>query len=59
MGLSERHSQCLSYFAEIEQGAFSPGRTIDGWALSADPVLQSRSFSYGGRYCSAKERIVF
>lgn len=38
-----------SYFAEIEQAAFSPGRLVDGWALSADPVLQSRSFSYPGR----------
>ncbi|KAI0074272.1 catalase-domain-containing protein [Panus rudis PR-1116 ss-1] len=35
-----------NYFAEIEQAAFSPARTVDGWALSADPVLQGRSFSY-------------
>ncbi|KAI0784110.1 catalase-domain-containing protein [Abortiporus biennis] len=35
-----------NYFAEIEQAAFSPARMIDGWALSADPVLQARSFSY-------------
>ncbi|CAL1710212.1 unnamed protein product [Somion occarium] len=35
-----------NYFAEVEQAAFSPGHLVDGWALSADPVLQSRSFSY-------------
>jgi catalase len=40
----ERHS----YFAEIEQAAFSPGRTVPGWEPSADPVLQARLFSYGG-----------
>ena len=38
----------LSYFAEIEQAAFSPGRTVPGWEPSADPALQSRLFSYGG-----------
>ncbi|KAJ3542899.1 hypothetical protein NM688_g5925 [Phlebia brevispora] len=36
-----------NYFAEIEQLAFSPGRTVPGWEPSADPVLQSRLFSYG------------
>ncbi|KAI0696337.1 catalase-domain-containing protein [Cytidiella melzeri] len=36
-----------NYFAEIEQAAFSPGRTVPGWEPSADPVLQSRLFSYG------------
>ena len=35
-----------SYFAEIEQAAFTPSHTVDGWAPSADPVLQSRLFSY-------------
>ncbi|KAI0649743.1 catalase-domain-containing protein [Trametes meyenii] len=35
-----------SYFAEIEQAAFSPSNMIPGWAASADPVLQARLFSY-------------
>ncbi|KAA1477789.1 catalase [Dentipellis sp. KUC8613] len=35
-----------NYFAEIEQAAFSPSHTIPGWEPSADPVLQSRLFSY-------------
>ena len=37
-----------SYFAEIEQAAFTPSHTVDGWAPSADPVLQARLFSYSG-----------
>ncbi|KAI0340276.1 catalase-domain-containing protein [Trametopsis cervina] len=36
-----------NYFAEIEQAAFTPGNTVPGWAISADPVLQARVFSYG------------
>ncbi|KAI0088364.1 catalase-domain-containing protein [Irpex rosettiformis] len=36
-----------NYFAEIEQAAFSPGRTVPGWEPSTDPVLQARLFSYG------------
>ncbi|KAI0672137.1 catalase-domain-containing protein [Trametes maxima] len=35
-----------SYFAEIEQAAFSPSNMVPGWAASADPVLQARLFSY-------------
>ncbi|OSC99328.1 catalase-domain-containing protein [Trametes coccinea BRFM310] len=35
-----------NYFAEIEQAAFSPSNMVDGWAPSADPVLQARLFSY-------------
>ncbi|KAK4701246.1 catalase, partial [Phenoliferia sp. Uapishka_3] len=35
-----------NYFAEIEQIAFSPSHTIPGVEPSADPVLQSRLFSY-------------
>lgn len=35
-----------NYFAEIEQLAFSPGHVIPGIEPSADPVLQSRIFSY-------------
>ncbi|EKM57300.1 uncharacterized protein PHACADRAFT_254998 [Phanerochaete carnosa HHB-10118-sp] len=37
----------VNYFAEIEQAAFSPGRTVSGWEPSTDPVLQARVFSYG------------
>ncbi len=37
-----------SHFAEIEQVAFTPSHVVDGWAPSADPVLQARLFSYPG-----------
>lgn len=36
-----------NFFAEIEQAAFCPSNTVPGWEPSADPVLQSRLFSYG------------
>jgi len=35
-----------NYFAEIEQAAFSPSHLVHGIEPSADPVLQSRLFSY-------------
>ncbi|TDL22479.1 catalase [Rickenella mellea] len=35
-----------NYFAEIEQSAFSPSHVVPGVEPSADPVLQSRLFSY-------------
>ncbi|KKA29778.1 hypothetical protein TD95_005170 [Thielaviopsis punctulata] len=35
-----------NYFAEIEQVAFSPAHMVPGVEASADPVLQSRLFSY-------------
>ncbi|KAI0777595.1 catalase [Trametes elegans] len=35
-----------NYFAEIEQAAFSPSHLVPGIEPSADPVLQSRLFSY-------------
>ena len=35
-----------NYFAEIEQVAFNPAHLIPGIEPSADPVLQSRLFSY-------------
>ena len=38
--------QAENYFAEIEQVAFSPSHTVPGVEPSADPVLQSRLFSY-------------
>ncbi|GAP91612.2 putative catalase [Rosellinia necatrix] len=36
----------VNYFAEIEQVAFSPSHLVPGIEPSADPVLQSRLFSY-------------
>lgn len=35
-----------NYFAEVEQAAFSPANTVPYMEPSADPVLQSRLFSY-------------
>ncbi|ODQ66805.1 peroxisomal catalase [Nadsonia fulvescens var. elongata DSM 6958] len=35
-----------NFFAETEQVAFSPSHTVPGMEFSADPVLQSRLFSY-------------
>ncbi|KAF9649596.1 catalase [Thelephora ganbajun] len=35
-----------NYFADIEQAAFSPSHLVPGIEPSADPVLQSRLFSY-------------
>jgi catalase len=35
-----------NYFAEIEQAAFSPSHLVPGIEPSADPVMQSRLFSY-------------
>ncbi|ODQ65976.1 catalase-domain-containing protein [Nadsonia fulvescens var. elongata DSM 6958] len=35
-----------NYHAEVEQAAFSPSHTVPGIEPSADPVLQSRLFSY-------------
>ena len=35
-----------NYFSEVEQAAFSPSHLIPGIEPSADPVLQSRLFSY-------------
>ncbi|PWN52055.1 catalase-like protein [Violaceomyces palustris] len=42
----------LNYHAEVEQAHFSPSNMVEGWEASADPVLQSRLFSYNdaGRY---------
>lgn len=35
-----------NYFAQVEQATFSPAHTVPGIESSADPVLQSRLFSY-------------
>ncbi|KAI0102688.1 catalase-like domain-containing protein [Nemania sp. FL0031] len=40
------NENATNYFAEIEQVAFSPSHLVPGIEPSADPVLQSRLFSY-------------
>ncbi|KAI9648771.1 hypothetical protein NHQ30_003411 [Ciborinia camelliae] len=40
------HENATNYFAEIEQVAFNPAHLVPGLEPSADPVLQSRLFSY-------------
>lgn len=40
------NENAANYFAEIEQVAFSPSHLVPGIEPSADPVLQSRLFSY-------------
>ena len=40
------NENAANYFAEIEQAAFNPSHMVPGIEPSADPVLQSRLFSY-------------
>ena len=40
------NENAVNYFAEVEQVAFSPSHLVPGIEPSADPVLQSRLFSY-------------
>lgn len=40
------NENAINYFAEIEQAAFTPSHMPPGIEPSADPVLQSRLFSY-------------
>ncbi|KAI4180409.1 MAG: hypothetical protein LQ346_007000 [Caloplaca aetnensis] len=40
------NENAVNYFAEIEQIAFNPSHMVPGIEPSADPVLQSRLFSY-------------
>ena len=40
------NENAVNYFAEIEQVAFNPSHMVPGLEPSADPVLQSRLFSY-------------
>ncbi|KAI1407968.1 heme-dependent catalase [Hypoxylon sp. FL1857] len=35
-----------NFFAESEQSAFSPTNIVPGWALTPDPILQTRSLAY-------------
>ena len=46
VGTFTLNENAKNYFAEIEQVAFSPSHLIPGIEPSADPVLQSRLFSY-------------
>lgn len=40
------NENAMNYFAEIEQVAFAPSHLVPGIEPSADPVLQSRLYSY-------------
>lgn len=46
IGEFELNENAENYFAEIEQLAFNPAHMVPGIEPSADPVLQSRLFSY-------------
>ncbi|KAL8788039.1 MAG: hypothetical protein Q9195_007505 [Heterodermia aff. obscurata] len=46
VGRFELNENAKNYFAEIEQIAFNPAHMVPGIEPSADPVLQSRLFSY-------------
>jgi catalase len=46
LGKIELNQNVENYFAEIEQVAFNPAHLVPGFEPSADPVLQSRLFSY-------------
>ncbi|CAO1612623.1 unnamed protein product [Jaminaea pallidilutea] len=46
LGKIELNRNVENYFAEMEQLAFNPAHLVPGLEPSADPVLQSRLFSY-------------
>ena len=46
VGVITLNKNVENYFAEMEQIAFSPSHLVPGIEPSADPVLQSRLFSY-------------
>lgn len=46
VGVLTLNQNAINYFAEVEQVAFSPSHLVPGIEPSADPVLQSRLFSY-------------
>lgn len=46
VGLMTLNRNPQNFFAEIEQAAFCPGNIVPGVELSADKMLQGRSFSY-------------
>ncbi|MGN0157133.1 MAG: catalase [Lachnospiraceae bacterium] len=46
VGLMTLNQNPSNFFAEVEQSAFCPGNIVPGVELSADKMLQGRSFSY-------------
>ena len=46
VGLMKLNKNPDNFFAQVEQSAFCPGNIIPGIELSADKMLQGRSFSY-------------
>ncbi len=46
VGILELNRNPESYFAEIEQSAFSPSNIVPGISFSPDKMLQARIFSY-------------
>lgn len=46
VGVMTLNENPKNYFAETEQAAFCPGNVVPGVGLSADKMLQGRSFSY-------------
>lgn len=46
VGKFSLNENAKNYFAEVEQAAFNPSHLVPGIEPSADPVLQSRLFSY-------------
>ena len=46
MGKLVLNKNMQNYFAEIKQATFSPSHLVLGIEPSADPILQSRLFSY-------------
>ncbi len=46
VGMMTLNKNPENFFAEVEQSAFCPGNIVPGVELSADKMLQGRSFSY-------------
>lgn len=46
VGMMTLNANPQSFFAEVEQAAFCPGNIVPGVELSADKMLQGRSFAY-------------
>ena len=46
VGLMTLNRNPTNFFAQVEQSAFCPGNLVPGVELSADKMLQGRSFSY-------------
>ena len=46
VGMMTLNENPQNFFAQVEQSAFCPGNLVNGIELSADKMLQGRSFSY-------------